>query len=606
MACGGRLISPSGIGASPAAEPGSAAPFSPLLRLPMALLALASLLLVAWVGWSCRYGVEFTDEGVYLNAIAHPQRFSATVTQYGFVYHPFYRLVGGDVVLLRQGNLLITQALAWLLFLLLLRGRGTPRSSLPAGSIVVLSLALSTAALTFHYLWLPTPNYNGLTLQALLLAGIGLVLADARVTCVSIGGWVAIGLAGCVIFLAKPTSAAALALAMALVLPAAGKFNLRLGGLSVLVCLVAWVGAAFLIDGSVSQFVARLSAGVSDASLLKGGHSWSQSLRFGELSLGPPERIIFTGIAIGVAVMVTFQVAVASVTAQAVATVLILAGLAAYFLVPGWLESRGFGGQFGGLHGAASLVGTALEVLISRRRVARERAFRQPLALAAVFALFPWVFVFGTNANYWEMQPLAAVFWVAAAACLLQALPVPLAGRALVPLAVVTLAVTFRLVAHSVNRPYRQTAPLHEAGSRVGSQERLRVLAPTSTYIGELSGLAKAHGFKPGDPVLDLTGRYPAALFLMEAAPVASPWLCGGYPGSEAVAVAALDRVGAAELAQMWILVEPGGPRSFDPAFLRRYGIEVARDYRSVGAVSAPTDVPGERVQQWLLQRALP
>lgn len=169
---------------------------------------------------------------------------------------------------------------------------------------------------------------------------------------------------------------------------------------------------------------------------------------------------------------------------------------------------------------------------------------------------------------------------------------------------IAALAVAFRLVAHSIERPHRQNAPLHEAAHPVGSasQGRLRVLEPTGTYIKTLNDLAKAHGFKPGDPVLDLTGRYPATLFLMEAVPVASAWLCGGYLGSEAVAMAALDRVDASARSRMWILLEPNGPRSFDPAFLRRYGIEIERDYRGVGSLSAPTDVPGELVHQQLLK----
>src|SRR6266404_6208219 len=73
----------------------------------LAISVVASVLLLGWVMLRCRSGFDFTDEGFYLNWISNPWNFRSSVTQFGFVYHPLYKLVGGDIVVLRQANVLI-------------------------------------------------------------------------------------------------------------------------------------------------------------------------------------------------------------------------------------------------------------------------------------------------------------------------------------------------------------------------------------------------------------------------------------------------------------------------------------------------------------------
>src|ERR1019366_10382367 len=71
----------------------------------------AGLCITAWVLWRCRFGYDLTDEGAYLTAISNPSIYKATATQYGFVYHPLYELVGGNIAFLRHANVLLTLGL---------------------------------------------------------------------------------------------------------------------------------------------------------------------------------------------------------------------------------------------------------------------------------------------------------------------------------------------------------------------------------------------------------------------------------------------------------------------------------------------------------------
>ena len=165
--------------------------------LALATAVVASITIIGWVVWYSRFGIDFTDEGYYLEWISNPWSYKASVTQFGFIYHPLYQLVGGDIVLLRRANLLITLGLAWILCFVLCRKiiirhkLAKPSCSLP---LVGVALVLSTSALALLGLWwLPTPNYYSLNLQALLIAGTGILLAEANTSRNSLKGWVLIG-----------------------------------------------------------------------------------------------------------------------------------------------------------------------------------------------------------------------------------------------------------------------------------------------------------------------------------------------------------------------------------------------------------------------------
>ena len=77
--------------------------------------ALVSVCTLIWLLWYCRYGMDFTDEGHYLHWISNPFIYPVSFTQFGFVYHPLYELLNGNIVALRQANILILFGLAWVL-----------------------------------------------------------------------------------------------------------------------------------------------------------------------------------------------------------------------------------------------------------------------------------------------------------------------------------------------------------------------------------------------------------------------------------------------------------------------------------------------------------
>ena len=176
----------------------------------LALCVAASICLLGWMLLRCRSGFDFTDEGYYLNWISNPWNYRASVTQFGFVYYPLYKLVGGDIALLRQANVLIIFALSCTLCFLWIRALCPGWSALhPAqrAGLVGVATILASSSLAFFDVWLPTPNYNSLAFQSLIVAAIGMLLAKNNFSKSSIVGWTLIGIGGGFAFLAKPPTA---------------------------------------------------------------------------------------------------------------------------------------------------------------------------------------------------------------------------------------------------------------------------------------------------------------------------------------------------------------------------------------------------------------
>ena len=156
---------------------GKGAQFDPLIVLTAVIVAIPSALLLLKILSLCRFGYDFTDEASYLNSIAYPSTQPRLQTQFGWAYQPIYWLSGKDVPLLRQINVFLVWLLSFFMFALILRRSGI---QLPAISRLSLAAAFGTAGLSLFSLWLLTPSYNSLNLQALLLTACGVVAIDSR------------------------------------------------------------------------------------------------------------------------------------------------------------------------------------------------------------------------------------------------------------------------------------------------------------------------------------------------------------------------------------------------------------------------------------------
>lgn len=552
---------------------------------PLALFCVAgTLAILGWLLKYSRYGVDLTDESFYLVWIANPFLYDWSVYLFGFVYHPLYRLLGGDVAALRQANLLITFALAWALIDVTMRKHA--RSAVDWRLRSTLSSAFATGALLLVDTWLPTPSYNSLAQQALLVVAMGLVLAEPGASRSSVAGWLLIALGGWLAFMGKPSTAAALAVCAPAYLLLAGKVNLRMLLVTAAIAAGLVLLSAVAIDGSVTKFAQRIRWGVEYLGYLQGGHTVENILRIDRFQINAREKLALVGMALAMCVAALYlsEQHGGRRLGWMICGVL-LAGV--LLLVAGApLPDPRFG-----LYKDMVILAVTLAAAVLAVASAPSRFFatlgRDQWALALLFAVLPHLYAFGTNGNYWQAAGAAGLFWALAGLVLL--LPMLAEGRwtTLVPLALGTQLLTALVVYTALLAPYRQPEPLRANSHAVqfGNPGSVLLLSQDNgRYIERVLAAARDAGFTPGTPVIDLGGQSPGILYAMRASSIGQAWTIGGYPGSARLAVAGLQHVPCADIARAWLLVEPKGPRSISGKVLTSFGLDFERDYQTVAS----------------------
>lgn len=237
---------------------------------------------LAWgiVLWGTGRGLDVTDEGFYLNSISRPDLYPATYTQFGFLLHPIYLLLGGDLVLLRLTGVVLVTLAAVFFASSSLRLPGVP--AMPGAGRVAVVLGGACAVLLAYFPWLPTPNYNLLNLFGVMLIFGGWFqflttrLAWHRSTAIVL---FAIGFA--TVALVKPTAAPVLAAGiMGLTLPFGRRALIEViagGTLSLVLVALALVA----IDGNLSAAIQRYRDVLALNALSGTGHDLSSTFAVG-------------------------------------------------------------------------------------------------------------------------------------------------------------------------------------------------------------------------------------------------------------------------------------------------------------------------------------
>ncbi len=555
------------------------------------------------------HGLDLTDESSYINWISDPWLYPLSVTQFGFFYHPIYKLVGGDIALLRSVNILSTVGLAGALGFVIFRAETGRSRPLDAGMAAAAAMPFGFVAILCAKNWLVTPNYNSLDLQGLLISAVALVLVGAprppeasrlRVS----AAFALLGIGGWIVFLAKPPSAALLVIvALAYLLSVR---RLTLGGalLAAGISTGLLLLTAFAVDGSVAGFIVRLSDSAALSAAMDPSYTATRMLRIDRLILPAAEKWFILGTAALSAVAIVSSAEQNSRKAHVVSLALLAVGLAAAFLsLAGfrWLLPPAWSSRYAIQIFAVPLgAGIALLWLLARRQLSSPVAGQ--VQLAVMFFTLPYVFAFGTNGNYWPLAAEAGVFWVAGALVLMRAVyPAWGAPRTVLALVLPPFAIAVAVLAAGMAYPYRQTQPVRQNDQvvEVGARgARLILSSDFAAYIRRLQVIARENGFRSGDPLIDLTGHYPGAPFVLGAIPVGQAWMIGGYPGSEALAAAALRRVSCATLAASWLLVEPSGPRAISQAVVEDRDMR----FEAAGSLVSPTGSYPRSYQQYLLR----
>lgn len=624
---------------------------TPTLVEPLMLIvsATVTISMLAWVLWYSRYGFDFTDEGYYLVWLANPFNYSVSNTQFGFIYHPLYQLLDGNIAALRRANILITFGLAWVFgnfFLKTVFGFKVLENQ----HRLTISAALATTSLILFDSWLLTPSYNSLALQAFLVAATGLLLAENRSSFPSILGWLLIGVGGWLAFMAKPTSSAALGVCSGIYLLLAGKSRICFLAISLATVVALLILSALTIDGSVSGFIGRLIGGVDELKILGGGHTIPQLLRLDSFNLSR-KAIIF--LLVGT-IIIAFAVHLSQANSRLlihVSTIFSVSfGLIGLAIICGFIQKPLNAGRSQELlilavPFAAILAGVTIykeaskNSIISFSQKVRMRELKSiayllhpgslpkgegvfrgfhkfkgflqitlaQRGLVFAFLVFPHAYAFGTNNNYWYQGTSAAIFWIFAGLIMLDPI---VSGRKLsallLPIGLAAQLITVALIQGGIEAPYRQPQPLHHNDYMLEIGKSGSVLALSrgfGYYLTEVINVAKQAGFKKGMPIIDLTGQSPGVLYALGANNIGQAWTIGGYPGSDSLAVVMLKKAKCQELVMAWLIIEPEGFRKISTKTISSFGANMATDFESISIFKTAVGAGGykeRRVQQFL------
>ncbi|MGL3210557.1 hypothetical protein [Bradyrhizobium sp. BR 1433] len=528
-------------------------------RTLLVLSAVTTAILFGWLLYYSSCGLNPGDEGLYLTLFANPFRYSINVppSLFGFVYHWPYQWLGGNVAVLRVANATLTMALGWILSFLVIRRLWT----MDWPHMAVLSAGIGSLALCDFRNWWLTPSYYALTFHSLLMVMIGLLLADRQRRVCQVLGWILVGIGGWCCFMAKPTTAVAIALVVMLyVFILRRKSLLPLLG-AALVALALLIVTAYLIDGGIAGLVARMVNSAEMEILLGQGHEVSLVFRFDRLPANRSEVAIAVVLAIALLLSIFMGAAHKLLPSLALAAVLIatisiaLLGTdpisitpSILFLVPAF---------------------TCLGTMFYREGLVLRNQGPTSVALTLAFLALPHLFALGSNVNYWFLGAKEALFWTLAVVAFLS--PLAQQGRSvaiLLPLSVLAQLLAASIVNSGMLKPLRQVKDLrtYTAVMSMPRSGKLVLSQSLHDYLGTARVQARAAGLEVGTPVVDLTGFSPSLQYVLETRVLGLPWLIGGFPGSSAVAVEVLGLESCADLAKAWVLIEPEGPYHLDQA----------------------------------------
>lgn len=552
-----------------------------------ALLLLSSMGLLVFVLKYCAYGFDFTDEGFYLAWISNPFIYDFSTSQFGFIYHPLYALMEESITGVRRANILLAWTLGSMLTYSILTMDKLQLND-PTFNLLSMSLAIASSSLVIFSEFLITPSYDSLVVQAALIVSLGLVIIVKGSSRGTFKGWIVMGAGGWLSFMAKPTTAAVLAITVLTFLLATRSIRLKPLLASAATATGLLLASALVIDGSIAKFVDRLVTAANYIAIFDPRYSLSGVFRSLDISFtGAQKLLILAGSGIFILGILVPHLKKNIAVAYSL-NFLFFLGITASIAASAQLAFEGVDlGRWGGKTFLGPVLAATTFSVFSKVFQASWVPHRNHVCLAIWFLLLPLMLTFGSNGAIFDRSSVRSIFWVLAGIVLV--LPYARQQKSWHALFPTALMIQFLVIASfqgAVKSPYRQSDLRLESELgvvKIQSSE-LKIHKSAVDYINTASSKSHLAGFEQGDPVIDLSGQSPGLLFAIGASNIGRPWFGGGYPGSFDYVALSLARVPCKTLAEAWILTEPDGPRSISNDVLKSFGADLSSNYDFAGS----------------------
>jgi hypothetical protein len=563
----------------------------PGTRLDAFVLAIAIIgLLLCWIifAWASGRGFDITDDAYYLIWISNPFLYDWSFTEFAFLAHPIYKLIGGNIALLRIVGAALLNACS-LVFALATWRLLAPL--LPPSARAPYVLAILTASMWAFIWWIPSPGYNPMNLCGVLLffAALAAVtpVPPAQIGTAYIVAAAVLGALGCVIcVLSRATTAVAIVILAALWAIVLRPPRLRIFILSGVVSgIVLLLAASYLIDGGVQAFVQRKIAGYELLALYGPAHSlgiiWPLIVEAFTVSFHPVDSSVLV-VTFAFLVLLRlrrqsdgwFDVLIVAVFAFALSALVAILRIG-----PSDFVSSSYP--------TVMRIPLMLTIAFAVAFICLSGAEHwRHIVLATVIALAAFASAIGSGNRLTNQATLGGIFFFAACFLLAARFPATVRTRAF------ALAVAFSsllppaVLVGAMANPYRLAAPMWQQTERVTVGPHgamLSVDASTAAYIRDLQEIAQSNGFEIGTPIIDLSGRSPGAVFALGAEAPGESWLNSNSTGSVPYVKEILSRVPREKLRCAWVLTNPDGRLALPQTVLTSLGLDFPRSYKQVG-----------------------
>lgn len=566
------------------------------------LQALTGVLLVFCVAFlfvNADRGFELTDYSYYLLWAQQPGHVVASHFPFGYLTQVLYHLSGENIAVFRMSGVVLLLVVSAVLAHAYSQWRGGVFN-------VNLWLLLSATALMHYHGWLHEPSYNWLALMSvlLILSGIFYFFRSENSQAFQWVAMILVATGGVVAFYAKPTTAALMGLLVVLILPLGGEKIIK----TIRFIFYAMLLAVFLLWASIqlffssfAEFFRHLSHGVEFAATLQAQHTMA-------------EIWINTRVQVKTSVQWMFRQELTQQWFTVWAwSCMLLAGLSQWrpkwsqtanpwiqrglFLAAlGILLNSSHGNRFVGHHFYLLYIMVfalwCWDVFWHRKQMTQSVSWRQLLAFTAMSFLVLLASLapsFGTNNHIVRHAAMSVVIMAMSVFVLLDVFrPSTLTRFSASAFAAVAVVCLIFVLNRAHDKPYRMPGTIADHNTMVqfvAPAHRLRVDAATASHVNGLLALAKQGGWVAGTPLLDMTGASPGSLVVLNARLVGSPWLIGGYKGSDVYVGHFLKHTDPQVLAKAWVLTSPEGGRRVSESLLGDVGLVFPQAYELLGQV---------------------
>jgi hypothetical protein len=546
---------------------------------------LSTILILYWVFKFSAYGIDFTDEGFCLNWISNPFLYKDfTLSKFGYIYHPLYNLVDGDITWLRRVNFFITFVLACTLVYLVINNLIKFDK---INKVIQFVVSSGIAISSFTYVSIQTPSYNHLTFQALLVTSIGIVLIDATKFNKNVLSYIIIGIGGWLTFMAKPSSAVGLAPLVLMYIILSKQFQLRFLLIAVVTTFILFIISAYIIDGSMTTYVERNLLSFKLVTMSGTGYSVNSIFRIHRLNL--PFKIILSIFFIFLISVYFIWLGLKNYKINNfiyIITFFLILIIIATLAIADINWSPNYGRYQPYLVFGISYACLFVIIILMLNNIIKIHDVRFGLFL--VFLILPYIFALGTSNNYWGKSGAVSLFWLISGFVLIIPWCVQLKlYQPIIFLVLLSQLITSIHIKERIEKSYRYNQPLRLDDSKIvlnNKNHELILSKEFANYINDARKIAAQSGFTKGDSIIDLSGQSPGLLYFLGAKSIGTAWNIGGYEVSLDLAKATFNLVDCTDIVNSWVLYESKGPRSISTDLLTSLGMNFPIQYQKVGS----------------------